>query len=121
MGSFSDSVYFNCSRDQKSEADAALSNTDRQEGVLTDAKHHEKANGIKETVLDGAVPAAQGALQTVQGQVRAMTGKGGNETPHDAGALPSDEIECIDQMDTERVCDFLREKHTSTAPPPSTN
>lgn len=31
------------------------------------------------------------------------------------------DAERIDQMDTEQICDFLREKHRSTNPPPSTS
>ena len=31
------------------------------------------------------------------------------------------QLEHIDKMDTEQLCDFLREKHKSTAPPPETN
>ena len=98
----------------------------------------EKAHGVKETV----VPAAGEALQKAQGQIQSLAGGGtGNgiigqgrtSSPRNMlntgylrllgenSAATADEHERVDQMSSEQVCDFLRAKHSSTRPPPSTN
>ncbi|KAJ6104464.1 hypothetical protein N7523_010784 [Penicillium sp. IBT 18751x] len=78
-------------------------------------------NGVKETVAEG-IPVAKEALQSAQDRVRSLV-KGVEETaepaPEEKEANARD-AEQIDQMDTEQICDFLREKHRSMNPPPST-
>ena len=98
----------------------------------------EKAHDVKETV----VPAAGEALQKAQDQIQSLAGGGtGNgiigqgrtSSPRNMlnigylcslgenSATTADEHERVDQMSSEQVCDFLRAKHSSTRPPPSTN
>ncbi|KAJ5156720.1 hypothetical protein N7492_009523 [Penicillium capsulatum] len=80
----------------------------------------EMVNGVKDTV----VPAASQALHNAQSQIKSLTGEvtesatGGQDVNPTADAH---DRECVDQMSTEQVCDFLREKHFSNRPPPSTN
>ncbi|KAJ5128728.1 hypothetical protein N7448_002445 [Penicillium atrosanguineum] len=78
--------------------------------------------GVKETVAEG-IPIATEALQSAQDRVRSLV-KGVEETVEPASeeqeAMAKD-AEHIDQMDTEQICDFLRDKHRSTKPPPSTS
>ncbi|KAJ5791580.1 uncharacterized protein N7518_008591 [Penicillium psychrosexuale] len=74
---------------------------------------HEKIIAAKDTLMDEAYPAAQGALRTVQGHIRAMSG-GSNEAQEMVPEEPSqEERECVDKMSNEQVCDFLRERHMS--------
>ncbi|KAJ5473424.1 hypothetical protein N7475_002990 [Penicillium sp. IBT 31633x] len=76
-----------------------------QEGILADMKHQldtitstnsvsdignsissaaqENAVAVKEIIMDGAVPAAQDALHTVQDRISAISGKGAEETEYE--------------------------------------
>ncbi|KAJ6000260.1 hypothetical protein N7481_000669 [Penicillium waksmanii] len=82
----------------------------------------EKVQDAKETVL----PVAEEAIHTVQAQIRSLAG---SRIANDFFSLSlaidptvdAAEQQRVDQLDTERICDFLREKHMSTKPPPSTN
>ncbi|KAJ5631500.1 uncharacterized protein N7484_011600 [Penicillium longicatenatum] len=74
----------------------------------------ETAATIKETVIDKAVPAAGEALQNLGNQIRNLTGEVEETIEEDLDLEKHSEH--IDKMDTERLCDFLREKHKSTAP-----
>lgn len=72
-----------------SQADSLLGTAKQQVNSLTggasQAKDHvtgaagEKMAGVKETVLDGAVPAAAGALQSAQGKIVSLTTGAGQE------------------------------------------
>ncbi|KAJ5273442.1 hypothetical protein N7478_008567 [Penicillium angulare] len=131
---------------QQSDSDATLVNSEPSEGgVVAGVKSQinsmtggksvaelqdqavgiakENAVAVKETVMDSAVPAAGEALQNVGNKVRELVGveyettKETIEEEIDQAPHP----EQIDNMDEEKLCDFLREKHSSTAPPPKTN
>ncbi|KAJ5747900.1 uncharacterized protein N7511_009596 [Penicillium nucicola] len=78
---------------------------------------------MKEVMIEDALPRAQEAWQTVEEQFQALT-NGKNENEESASeelTLTSEEHECINKMDNERICDFLREKHMSTTRPRKTN
>lgn len=98
-------------------------------------------NTVKETLFEG-VPAAAEALQSAEERIRSLaSGNGDNNgqglcswfnlagclvnmylaAPDENMASHAKDAERIDQMDTEQICDFLRDKHRSTKPPPSTN
>ncbi|KAJ5448044.1 hypothetical protein N7445_002865 [Penicillium cf. griseofulvum] len=73
----------------------------------------EKVAAAKDTLMGSALPAAQGALRTVQGHIRSISG-GSNEAEETVPEeLSQEERECIDNMSNEQICDFLREKHMS--------
>ncbi|KAJ5675610.1 hypothetical protein N7462_008507 [Penicillium macrosclerotiorum] len=80
----------------------------------------ETASNIKENVFDGVVPAAGETLQGAQARVQSLadTVNGShNDQANQESNSPHPEHEMIDQMDEEEICDFLRERHRSTAPP----
>ncbi|KAJ5108988.1 hypothetical protein N7456_005663 [Penicillium angulare] len=82
----------------------------------------ENAVAVKETVMDSAVPAAGEALQNVGNKVRELAGveyENAKETIEEE-VDPAVHPDKIDKLDEEKLCDFLREKHSSTAPPPKT-
>ncbi|OQE39268.1 hypothetical protein PENCOP_c007G06045 [Penicillium coprophilum] len=73
----------------------------------------EKLVAAKDTFMESALPAAQGALRTVRGHIRSISG-GSNEVEETVPEeLSKEERECIDKMSNEQICDFLREKHMS--------
>ncbi|KAJ5877072.1 hypothetical protein N7455_000537 [Penicillium solitum] len=121
---------------------AAFHKADEQEGVLTGVTHQfdsmapggsmsefgnsvssaaqEKFVAAKDTIMEGALPAAQGALRTVQGHIRSISGgaKEVEEVEEPVSEnLSQEERECIDNMSNEQICDFLREKHMSNKHP----
>ncbi|KAJ6015550.1 hypothetical protein N7540_010141 [Penicillium herquei] len=143
MGSTSDS-FSNDSIPQQHEQDTTIDSEYQQTGVLSSVKSQldslagtssagelkdqavavvgEKATALKEVVVDGAVPVAGEALQSIGTRIRDLAGGVGEaveETLEDPDRAAH--AERIDQMDTERICDFLREKHQSTSQPPRTN
>lgn len=98
----------------------------------------EKVNGVKDTV----VPAAGEALHNIQDQIQSLAGGATGADASDQGtcvkellcgreltrvvtdtnpAADAEDQKRVDQMSTEQVCDFLRAKHLSNRPPPSTN
>ncbi|KAJ5778207.1 hypothetical protein N7520_001453 [Penicillium odoratum] len=79
----------------------------------------EKVAAVKETIIDSAVPAAGEALQNLGSQVRKLAGKAEETIEEDLDLERHSEQ--IDKMDTERLCDFLREKHKSTVSSLPTN
>lgn len=110
MSSSGDSAPAN-STEQRDETDISAHNSaNHQEGSLTSRKHQlssiasgnsltqlpsqvsniaaDKLKEAKETALDDAVPAAAGAIQTVQDQVRYMTGQRKETGTIDQGQLP---------------------------------
>ncbi|KAJ5788322.1 hypothetical protein N7457_003312 [Penicillium paradoxum] len=160
-----DSLYLDSdvAREQRAQAETEVKannpvHDEGQEGVLAGIKHQldsmtagsslseignsvgsvvqEKAGAVKEIIMDSAVPAAQGALHTVQDQISALSGgaKGAEETVSeglfflmslfvmvideggvllDLTAASREEQERIDNMSDEQICDFLRDKHMS--------
>ncbi|QQK39819.1 hypothetical protein Pdw03_2673 [Penicillium digitatum] len=77
----------------------------------------EQVVAAKETLLEGAVPAAQGAMRTVQDQMCTIAG-GATESKETVSEDRSqEESECIDNLSNEQICDFLREKHMSNRHP----
>ncbi|KAJ5389556.1 uncharacterized protein N7496_000624 [Penicillium cataractarum] len=93
-----------------------------QQNIPTVAE--EKVNALKETVINDVVPATGEALQSAQESIRALAEKvmTGHEAQGGKEMDPSHpDYQIIDQMDDEKICDFLRDKHRSTAPPPSKN
>ncbi|KAJ5579923.1 uncharacterized protein N7459_005908 [Penicillium hispanicum] len=106
------SVYASSSGGQKNSTDATP-NTARSEAVLAGMKHQ----------IDSVTTVAGEALTSAQGQIRSLAGGGSGtgeaNSDTDAHTATAYEHENVDQMDTEKVCDFLREKHKSTKPPPS--
>ncbi|CAI7662970.1 unnamed protein product [Penicillium glandicola] len=109
--------------------------TEGQEGVIAGIKHQfdsmpssssisefgasvgsaaqEKIVAVKDTLMEGALPAAQGALRTVQSHIRSISG-GSNEVEETVSeGLSREEHECIDKMSNEQICDFLRHKQMS--------
>ncbi|KAJ5543231.1 hypothetical protein N7535_005661 [Penicillium sp. DV-2018c] len=130
------------------EANAAANRPDEREGLLGGVKNkfdstttatgssvsefgntisdiaQEKASAAKDIIMNTAVPAAQGALSTVQGHVRSISGggKGFEETvAQDSVPTSREDDELIDSMSDEQVCDFLRDKHMSNKLPPRTD
>ncbi|CAI7652604.1 unnamed protein product [Penicillium discolor] len=121
---------------------AAFHKADEQEGVLTGVKHQfdsmapggsmaefgnsvssaaqEKFVAAKDTIMEGALPAAQGALRTVRGHIRTISGgaKEVEEVEEPVSEnISQEEREIIDKMSNEQICDFLREKHMSNKHP----
>ncbi|CRL23786.1 unnamed protein product [Penicillium camemberti] len=130
------------SEDEVEANNAAFHKANEQEGVLAGVKHQfdsmapggsmsefgnsvsstaqEKFVAAKDTIMEGAVPAAQGALRTVQGHIRTISG-GAKEVEEVeepiSENLSQEERETIDKMSNEQICDFLREKHMSNKHP----
>ncbi|KAJ5565045.1 hypothetical protein N7513_001287 [Penicillium frequentans] len=73
----------------------------------------ETASTIKDIVVEKAVPAAEEALQNLGSQIRNLAGQVEETVEEDLDFEKHSEH--IDKMDTEQLCDFLREKHKSTA------
>ncbi|KAJ5731249.1 uncharacterized protein N7483_005757 [Penicillium malachiteum] len=143
MGSTSDS-FSNDSVPQQHEQDTTIDPESKQNGVMTSVKSQldpltgtnsveefkdqavavagETAAALKEVVMNTAVPVAGEALQNIGTRIRDLAG-GVGEAVEETLEDPDREAhaERIDQMDTERICDFLREKHQSTSQPPRTN
>ncbi|KAJ5734395.1 hypothetical protein N7493_003181 [Penicillium malachiteum] len=143
MGSTSDS-FSNDTIPQKHEQDTTIDPDPDQNGGFTGVKSQldslagpssagelkdqalavagEKATALKEVVIDGAIHVAGEALQSIGTRIRDLAG-GVEEVVEETLEDPdrAAHAELIDQMDTERLCDFLREKHQSTAQPPRTN
>ncbi|KAJ5498193.1 hypothetical protein N7453_007244 [Penicillium expansum] len=129
---------------------------DRQEGVLAGIKQQfdsmapggsisefgssvtsaaqETVVAAKDTLMEGALPAAQGALQTMQYHIHNISGgaKEVEETVSEAVSqqhmtwlltkvlcleISQEERDRIDKMSNEQICDFLREKHMSNKHP----
>ncbi|KAJ5201850.1 uncharacterized protein N7498_006513 [Penicillium cinerascens] len=95
--------------------------SDTKENLVTVAS--DTVNTVKEMLLEG-VPAAAEALQSAEERIRSLAS--GNEdnneqAPDENMESHAQDVERIDQMDTEQICDFLRDKHRSTKPPPSIN
>lgn len=114
------------------QSDGVLSNVKQQITSVTEGASEissqvtavagEKVNGVKDTV----VPAAGDALHSIQGQIRSLAGGGtgvdaSGQDENENPAADAEDQERVDQMSTEQVCDFLRAKHLSNKPPPSTN
>ncbi|KAJ5142899.1 uncharacterized protein N7515_001686 [Penicillium bovifimosum] len=147
-----DSLYLDSdvAREQRMHAEAEMDanaaiQPDEQEGLLGGVKNkfdstatgssisefgstvsniaQEKAGAAKDVIMNTAVPAAQGALNTVQGHVRSISGGKGTENmvSEDPDPRSHEEDEVIDNMSNEQICDFLREKHRSNKLPPTTN
>ncbi|KAJ5891706.1 uncharacterized protein N7473_007934 [Penicillium subrubescens] len=84
----------------------------------------EKITDVKEAVVDNIIPAAGEALQSAQESIYTLAGKvtTGNDLQGEKETdSPHPDHQLIDQMDKEQICDFLRDKHRSTAPPLSKN
>ncbi|KAJ5935214.1 hypothetical protein N7466_004761 [Penicillium verhagenii] len=79
----------------------------------------EKVVALKDTVMENAVPAAGEALQSLGGRIRNLAGEVEETVEEDLDMEKHSEH--IDKMDKERLCDFLRDKHKSTAPSLPTN
>ncbi|KAJ5090691.1 hypothetical protein N7532_009375 [Penicillium argentinense] len=143
MSSSSDSIYTNSTPEQLDRNESVPVQSNESQGVLACVKEQvnsvtggrsvseigsevstlagEKASEVKEVI----VPAAEGALETLQARIHSLTGAengtgSGFEQAVDS-ALHPDEHRAIDEMDSEQLCDFLREKHMSTKPPPKMN
>lgn len=151
------------SADEMEVNNAVFDKDNGQEGVLAGVKHQfnsmapsgsmsefgesvtsaaqERFVAAKDTIMEGALPAAQGALQTVQGHIRTISG-GAEEVEEPVSesmffvsmysptvymtrlltkmlclVLSQEERESIDKMSNEQICDFLREKHMSNKHP----
>ncbi|CAI7676912.1 unnamed protein product [Penicillium pancosmium] len=118
------------SESHQSESEGVLANVKEQLNSVTGGRSiseigsevssvaGEKVQDAKETVL----PVAEEAIHAVQAQIRSLAG---GTKENDGNAIDPNvdaaEQQRVDQLDTERICDFLREKHMSTKPPPSTN
>jgi hypothetical protein len=119
--------------------------TEIQQNVIAVAS--EKVTGVKEAVVENIMPPAGEALQSAQKSIYTLAGKvaTGSDSQGEKGMFlpctslvilyplliqtrvwlervsPQPDHQLIDQMDEEKICDFLRDKHRSTAPPPSKN
>ncbi|KAJ5175258.1 uncharacterized protein N7482_001135 [Penicillium canariense] len=140
-------AYHDSSCEPRDGADAAISDPNRSEGILAGMKKQSSStpsgssisntqqdlttiaseklnlNGMKELIFDDVVPVAGGALQSAQECIYTLAGKAagvGERQARQGLQSPDPDHELIDQMDDERICDFLREKHSSTVQPPST-
>ncbi|KAJ5964415.1 uncharacterized protein N7479_004291 [Penicillium vulpinum] len=85
----------------------------------------EKILAVRHTLMEDTLPAAQGALRTVRGHIRSISGgsREVEETIPQDFEVSREEQECIDKMSNDQICDFLREKHMSNKhvhPPVST-
>ncbi|CAI7584383.1 unnamed protein product [Penicillium viridicatum] len=131
------------SEDEVEVNNAAFHQANEQEGVLAGVKHQfdsmapsgsmsefgnsvssaaqEKFVAAKDTIMEGALPAAQGALRTVQGHIRTISGGAEEEVEEPVSEnISQEERESIDKMSNEQICDFLREKHMSNKHPQPT-
>ncbi|KAJ6084229.1 hypothetical protein N7486_011029 [Penicillium sp. IBT 16267x] len=135
MGPNRDFVSSNDAQQQITETDALVANSESSEGFGSVKSQLDSLTGgssiseipskatavagqkvavIKDTVVDKAVPAAGEALQNLGSQIRNLAGEVEETIEEDLDL--EEHSEQIDKMDTERLCDFLREKHKSTAP-----
>ncbi|KAJ5920524.1 hypothetical protein N7516_011382 [Penicillium verrucosum] len=127
------------SADEMEVNNAVFDKDNGQEGVLAGVKHQfnsmapsgsmsefgesvtsaaqERFVAAKDTIMEGALPAAQGALQTVQGHIRTISGGAEEVEEPVSEILSQEERESIDKMSNEQICDFLREKHMSNKHP----
>lgn len=150
----------NGQRQEDAPSESTSAGTERQTGTVTGGSSiteikdqvvsatGQTLDDAKQTVLNDMVPAATGALQNAQENLRSIAGgdKAGIEGQSKQGGysnLPlspcgdwgwwlidrlavtdttdrTRDADVIDRMDKEDVSDFLREKHMSTKPPPST-
>ncbi|KAJ5170443.1 uncharacterized protein N7500_003226 [Penicillium coprophilum] len=82
-------------------------------GISISSVAQEKLIAAKGTLMESALPAAQGALRTVRGHIRSISGESNEVKETVPEELSKEERECIDKMSNEQICDYLREKHMS--------
>ncbi|KAJ5503311.1 hypothetical protein N7463_006185 [Penicillium fimorum] len=73
----------------------------------------ERIVAVKDTIMEGALPAVQEALRTVRGHIRSISGGSSKVEETVPEELSQEERECIDKLSDEQICDFLREKNMS--------